>query len=97
MAEDGLTSLLGMGQRSQQRQRRRERRDARRDMFAQAAIGILGPSIQSGVTSLVNAPFREPIRKFIELDPQGRQLNSVANKLFTERKTNGDDIIKKND
>ena len=51
MAEDGLTSLLGMGQRSQQRQRRRERRDARRDMFAQAAIGILGPSIQSGVTS----------------------------------------------
>jgi len=57
-----LGSRMGEGYRQARKEEEEERRKARRE---QLLLTIFGPSIAEGVTSLIKAPFEEPVNKFL--------------------------------
>ena len=57
-----LGSRMGEGYRQARKEEEEERRKARRE---QLLLSIFGPSIAEGVTSLIKAPFEEPVNKFL--------------------------------
>tara|TARA_R100001443_G_scaffold24713_4_gene37176 strand:- start:3628 stop:6441 length:2814 start_codon:yes stop_codon:yes gene_type:complete len=77
MAEDGLTSLLGMAQSGARRRRKQERRDARKDILLAYGLQAVADPLVKGVTGLINAPYRESINRFIN-DPKSATTRSLV-------------------
>ena len=90
-------SLLG-GRMSEGYQRSREKEDSerRKARRQQLLLGLFGPAVSKGITNIIQAPFQEPVQRFLNTEEgrlikfrqkrglaEGERLKRVSSGLMT--------------